>query len=85
MNFWIHHGWLELMGLALFLRVTLLVGSFATGGLLWWIGWLVSPHLLVAILSLKYWETNPALVGIAWVGALVGTSGRPRQACKAAR
>ncbi len=72
-NFFEHHGYIVLICLALFPRLTLLIGSFATGGLLWWLGFIFTPHLLVAFLSLPYWETNPFLVIVAWVMALIGT------------
>jgi hypothetical protein len=75
MNFFDHHGVLTLIGLALFPRITLLVASFATGGLFWWLGWLFTPHILVAVLSLDYWDTNPVLVIIAWFMAIFGTGG----------
>jgi hypothetical protein len=73
-DFFNNHGPLTLVCLALFPRLTLLFGAFASGGLLWWLGWIFAPHLLVAILSLPYWHSNPALVIIAWLVALGGTS-----------
>ena len=73
MNFWDNHGIITLVCLALFPRLTLLLGSFLTGGILWWIGWLLTPHLLVAILSIPYWDENPVLVIIAWLFAFGGT------------
>ncbi len=78
MNFWDHHGVFVLVCLALFPRLTLLLASFATGGFLWWLGWLFAPHLLVAILSIPYWDQNPVLVILAWVIALSGTSGEAK-------
>lgn len=75
MNFFDNHGIFALLGLAIFPRITLLVASFATGGLFWWLGWLITPHLLVAILSLPYWHSNPMLVIIAWFMAFAGTGG----------
>jgi hypothetical protein len=75
MNFFDHHGIIVLLGLALFPRITLLVASFATGGFFWWVGYIFTPHILVAILSLKYWHTNPVLVIVACLWSLVGTGG----------
>ena len=75
MDFFDNHSTLVLVGLALFPRLTLIFASFATGGVLWWLGWLFTPHLLVAILSLPYWDTDPVLVVMAWILALGGTSG----------
>lgn len=81
--------WLLLAGLALVPRFTTLVmvlfGGLASGGLLWWLGWIVSPHLLVAFLSLKYWHTDPLFVIAAWVMALTGSWGEGRTARRAAR
>lgn len=74
MNFFNNHGVLCLICLAIFPRITLLVASFATGGVLWWLGWLFAPHLLVAILALHYFNSNPFLVIIAWIIAFSGTS-----------
>lgn len=78
MNFFEQHGVITLVCLAIFPRLTLLLASFATGGVLWWLGWIFAPHLLVAILSLQYWDTNPVLVIVAWVLALGGTSAESR-------
>lgn len=74
MDFFAQHGVITLICLAIFPRLTLLIASFATGGLLWWLGWIFTPHLLVAILALPYWHTNPVLVVFAWIIALGGTS-----------
>jgi hypothetical protein len=75
MDFFDNHGLIALFGLAIFPRLTLLLGSFATGGLIWWIGWFIAPHFLVAILSIPYWDSNPILVTIAWIMAFAGTGG----------
>lgn len=74
MSFWEHHGWLALFGLAVFPRITLFL-AFPWGGWLWWTGWVMCPHVLVAILSLDYWNTDPVLVVIAWLFAIFGTLG----------
>jgi len=74
-NFWEMHGPLFLMFMCFFPRLTLLFSSVATGGLLWWLGWLVAPRLLVAILATTaYWNTNPVLVTLTWFWALGGES-----------
>jgi hypothetical protein len=73
MNFFDQHGVITLICLAIFPRLTLLIATFATGGALWWFGWIFTPHLLVAILSLQYWNTNPVLVIVAWLMAVGGT------------
>jgi hypothetical protein len=67
------HPWLLLLGLAVFPRLTLLFfgGPFAA---LHWLGWVFTPHLLVAILATgRYWDTNPALCVVAWFLAFAGT------------
>jgi len=74
MDFFAHHGEWALIFLALFPRLTLLFGSFVSGGFLWWLGWLFAPHLLVAILGIPYFHQNPALVIIAWILAFSGTN-----------
>jgi hypothetical protein len=85
MNFLDHHGIIILCGLALFPRLTLLLASFSTGGLLWWLGWIFAPHLLVAFLALPYWHSHPFLVIAAWLLALGGTSGEGAAAKRATR
>lgn len=84
-DFFREHGVLCLICLALFPRLTLFFGSFLTGGLLWWLGFIFCPHLLVAFLSLPYWHSNPVLVIVAWVMALSGTSSEAKVASKAGR
>jgi len=80
MDFFDNYGVIALLGLAVFPRITLLIGSFASGGLLWWVGWLIAPHFLVAILSIPYWDSNPILVVIAWIMAFSGTGLESRAA-----
>ena len=74
MDFFTNHSPIILICLAIFPRLTLLLASFATGGVLWWLGWFFAPHVLVAILSLSYWDTNPWLVAFAYMFAISGTS-----------
>ena len=57
-----------------------------SGGLLWWLGFIFVPRVLVALLAtISYWKQNPVLVVIAWLVALGGESteksmlGRRRQ------
>lgn len=80
MDFFTHHGVLTLILLTMFPRLTLLFASFASGGLLWWLGWIFAPHLLVAILAIPYWDANPVLVICAWIIAFGGTSGEAKVA-----
>ena len=78
MDFFDNHGVITLICLALFPRLTLLFASFATGGILWWLGWILAPHILVAILAIPYWDTNPVLVIISWMFAFCGTGGETK-------
>ncbi len=80
MDFFDKHWLVTLICLAIFPRLTLLIASFSTGGILWWLGWIFTPHLLVAILSLRYWNTNPVLVIFAWMIAFGGTSAESKAA-----
>ncbi len=75
-DYWSVHGFWLLLFLALFPRLTLLFSSIPFGGVLWWLGWIFAPRLLVAMLAtLAYWNTNPILVGAAWLCAIGGESG----------
>lgn len=72
-NFWDVHGLLFVGCMFFFPRLTLFFSGVATGGLLWWAGFLFMPRLLVAILATStYWETNTPLVVITWMWALMG-------------
>lgn len=74
------HGIWFLVGLALFPRITLLFFAATPFGWLAWLGWLIAPHFLVAVLSLAFWNSHPLLVVIAWIMAIVGTGGEGRMA-----
>lgn len=78
MDFWDVHGWIFLIAITFIPRITLLVSvimfNMVSGGLFWWLGFLVTPHLLVAILATTYyWHTNPVLCVASWFVALAGT------------
>ncbi|MGZ3687967.1 MAG: hypothetical protein ACXWPM_00830 [Bdellovibrionota bacterium] len=74
-DYWDHHGLIFLVMIAFFPRLTLLFSSVPTGGLLWWLGWLFAPRILVAVLAtMNYWYQNPILVVIAWLVAFGGES-----------
>lgn len=74
-NYWNHHGVFFLIFIAVFPRLTLLLSSVASGGLLWWISWFFMPRFLVATLAtIAYWHSNPILVICAWLIALGGES-----------
>jgi len=69
------HGVWFLIGLALFPRITLLFFATTPFGWLAWLGWVIAPHFLVAVLSLPFWHSHPLLVIIAWIMAILGTGG----------
>ena len=72
-DFWQVHGWGFVLAMCFFPRLTLLFSSVASGGFFWWVGWLLTPRLLVAILATSaYWNTNPILVVITWIWMLGG-------------
>lgn len=70
-DFWDVHGVFFLVAIFFFPRLTLLFSSVATGGFFWWLGWLIAPRFLVAILAtVAYGSTNIVLVVISWIWAL---------------
>lgn len=72
-SYWNRHGVSLLIFLTILPRLTLLLSSIASGGVLWWLGWLFAPRVLVAILAtVGYWQTNPILVVCAWLMAWGG-------------
>ncbi len=72
-NFWDVHGVFFIFFMFFFPRLTLLFSSVISGGVLWWLGWIFAPRLLVAILATTaYWETNRILVVLTWLWALGG-------------
>ena len=76
MNFWHVHGWLFLLGMVCFPRLTMLFATTVTFGPLAWLGWLVWPSLLAAILATNfYWQTNPVLCIAAWLFMVVKAGG----------
>ena len=74
-SFWHVHGIFFIFFMFFFPRLTLLFSSVPFGGVLWWLGWIFAPRLLVAILAtFNYWQTNPILVVLCWCWALSGES-----------
>lgn len=72
-DYWQKHGVFFLIFITLFPRLTLLFSSVATGGFLWWLGFIFCPRILVASLAtVAYFHTNPILVVISWIVALGG-------------
>jgi hypothetical protein len=75
-DYWDVHGLWFLVFITAFPRLTMLFSSVASGGILWWLSWLFAPRLLAAFLAtVAYWNTNKALVVIAWLVAWGGESG----------
>lgn len=72
-NYFLRHGYLFLIFITIFPRLTLLISSVPFGGLLWWLSFFFCPRILVASLAtMNYFKTNPVLVVIAWLVALGG-------------
>jgi hypothetical protein len=86
LNFWDVHGFWFILFMFFFPRLTLLFSSVVTGGILWWLGWIFAPRLLVAILAThSYWETNTVLVVLTWLWALGGESAEKEGGRRATR
>jgi hypothetical protein len=74
-GFWHNHHLIFIACMFFFPRLTLLLSDVVSGGFLWWLGWLIAPRLLVAILAtVSYWRTNPILVALTWCWAFSGES-----------
>lgn len=72
-NFWNIHSIWFIIFMFFFPRLTILFSSVAFGGIFFWLGFIFTPRLLVAILATKYYvETNPFLVFFTWIWALFG-------------
>lgn len=72
-DFFQRHGVMFLFFITLFPRLTLLFSSVASGGVIWWLGFIFCPRILVASLAtMAYFHTNPVLVVISWIVALGG-------------
>lgn len=72
-DFFQKHGIFFLIFITIFPRLTLLFSSVATGGFIWWLGFIFCPRILVAgLATVSYFHTNPVLVTISWLVALGG-------------
>ena len=79
MSYWDFHGIWFLVGLAIFPRLTMLLAVATPFGWLAWLGWVFTPHLLVAILATtKYWDSNPVLCVLAWMVAFGGAAAKKK-------
>lgn len=76
--FWEVHGIFFVIFMFIFPRLTMLFTGICFApyfGILAWIGWVIAPRLLVAILATYfYWRTNPIVCIITWIWALGGES-----------
>ena len=83
MDYWVRFDsvWF-LFALAIFPRLSLLFSSIASGGVLWCLGWFFTPHLLIAVLAVPYFDENPILCVIAWMIAFAGTLSEGKAASK---
>jgi hypothetical protein len=72
-NYWNKRGIFFLFFVTIFPRLTLLFSSVATGGFIWWLGFIFTPRILVAALAtIAYFHTNPVLVTLSWLIAIGG-------------
>lgn len=72
-DFFQKHSYAFLVLITFFPRLTLLFSSVVSGGILWWLGFIFYPRLLIAFLAtVAYLQTNPVLVYISWVVAISG-------------
>lgn len=84
MDFWQTNGWLFLLGCMCLPRITTAFFASVTFGFWAIVGWIFTPHILVAIWATTYyWNTNRVLVIISWFVALIGTIGEAEVARKA--
>ena len=74
MDFWHNHGILFLLGVTFFPRITTLFFTSVSFGFWAILGWIFTPHILVAIYATTYyWHSNPILCIISWLAAVGGT------------
>lgn len=78
-SFWTFHGFWFVFFMCLFPRLTMLFTGICFmpfTGFLFWLGWVLAPRLVVAILAtFLYWQTNPVLCVITWMWALSVSKG----------
>jgi uncharacterized membrane protein (DUF106 family) len=72
-NFWDYHGWLFILAMFFFPRLTMLFATTVGGGLLYWLGWFFLPRFTVAIIATTlFYENNVVLLIFTWLWALTG-------------
>ena len=81
-GYWINNNLLFLIILTLFPRFSLLFAN-VSGNILFWIGWLFLPRIMIAFFAtIFYWETNPILVILSWIFAFGGESAEKKYGLK---
>ena len=81
-NFWSYHTIFLLVGLTFFPRISLFFCNIP-GSLLFWIGWLTLPRIVISInATIYYIESNPLLVILSWIIALGGESAEKKYSYK---
>lgn len=88
MDFFAAHSALLLIPLVVVPRITMLCmlawGTLVSGSPLWWLGFILVPHLVVAVEACQsYWTTNPLLCAIAILVAFGGTGTEAKKAKEA--
>ena len=72
-DFWDYHGFLFILAMFFFPRLTMLFATTVGGGFLYWLGWLFAPRFTVAILAtILFHEHNVGLLIFTWIWALSG-------------
>lgn len=76
LDFFAAHSILHLLGWALVPRIMFIFFSIISGGILFWIGVIFIPRIMVAYwATVYYWDTNMLLCVIAWLMAVSGEFG----------
>jgi len=85
-SFWVIHSIWFALALAFFPRLTMLFAGICFApytGVLFWLGWVFTPRLTVAILAtFFYFATNPVLCVLVWMWALCGEAGEKKCTCE---
>jgi len=71
MDFFQAHGIWFLVGCLFLPRITMLFFVLTPFNWLAWLGWILTPSIVVAVLATShYWHTNPVLCVFAWIVAV---------------
>ena len=70
-DFFKNHGIIQLLGWLFFPRIMFWFFSVITGGFWFWIGVFFVPRVMLAFWATTYyWDTNPVLCLLAWLGCI---------------